>query len=308
MEKISFQNQTLIINKKGAGIAQYFIKVGSKRSDIIYGYDKLTDFDGCMGDILSPFPGRVHNGNYQFDGREYKLIGFDRYEKETPLHVFVREEKWKVAKKTKSSIQLEYAFAENKYTEQGYPFALSYCVEYSLSKKGLKASVSTKNVGSQIAPFGIGFHPYLRVTPEVNQAVWQVPAKKLVEYGSDLMPTGKLLDVSKTKYDFRIAKKIDNLVVDNCFTDLIRDKNGIFTSTLSDAEGKRKIQIWQDKSFPYFQSYSSDTIKQKNRRKALALEPHSSSPFAVNIPSLGLIKLKPNQSFSGAWGISSSMI
>lgn len=195
---------------------------------------------------------------------------------------------------------LALAFGEEKYAKQGYPFSLIYTIEYLLNKKGLTVATRVKNSGRTVAPFSIGYHPYLRITAKVDQIAWQVPAKKLVEYGPDLMPTGKLLDVSKTKYDFRITKKIDNLVVDNCFTDLIRDKNGIFTSTLSDAEEKGKIQIWQDKSFPYFQAYSFDTIKQKNCRKALALEPHSSSPFAANLPQLGLIKLKPNQSFSGA--------
>lgn len=308
MEKISFENQTLVVNTKGSGIAEYYLTKNSKRIDIVFGYSKQSEFDGCMGDILSPFPGRVEDGIYQFGGGKYKLTGFELYEKETPLHIFVREEKWKIIKKSKSAIKLQFAFDKQKYAKQGYPFALIYSIEYLLNKKGLNVKIRVKNSGKAEAPFGIGFHPYLRIAPKVNQIFWQVPAKKLVEYGSDLMPTGKLLDVSKTKYDFRTARKIDNLIIDNCFTDLIRDKNGIFTSTLSDPEGKSKIQIWQDKSFPYFQAYSSDTIKQKNRRQALALEPHSSSPFAINIPSLGLIKIKPNQSFTGSWGISSSII
>lgn len=304
MEQIIFQNQTLKINKKGGGIAEYYIKYGEKRVDLIYGYKKQSDFDGCMGDILSPFPGRVDNGKYQFEGKKYKLVGFKLYEKETPLHVFVREEEWKIIKKNKSSIKLEYAFDQKKYSKQGYPFSLIYSVEYLLEKKGLIVKIKVKNSGNRTAPFSIGFHPYLRVVPKVDQTVWQVPAKKLVEYGPDLKPSGKLLDVGKTKFDFRVGRKINNLVIDNCFTDLIWDKKGIFISKLADLKGKSEISVWQDKNFPYFQAYSSDTIKTKNRRKSLALEPQSSSPFAINIPSLGLIKLKPSQVFEGSWGIS----
>lgn len=293
-----------MVNKRGGGIAEYYIKLCKKRIDLIYGYARQSDFDGCMGDILSPFPGRVDRGNYQLNGKKYKLTGFELYEQDTPLHVFVREEQWKIIKKTESSIRLEYTFDKKKYSEQGYPFALVYSVEYMLNKKGLMVKIKVRNSGDITAPFGIGFHPYLRVAPKVNQTVWRVPANKLVEYGPDLKPTGKLLDVAKTKFDFRTARKIGNLEIDNCFTDLIWNKKGIFVSTLHDPKGKSEISVWQDKNFPYFQVYSSDTIKTKNRRKSLALEPHSSSPFAVNIPLLGLIKLKPNQSFKGKWGVS----
>lgn len=304
MEKISDKSQTLVVNIRGGGIAEYYLKKNGKRIDIVYGYQKEADFDGCMGDILSPFPGRVKDGKYQFEKKTYSLTGFELYEGKTPLHIFVREKNWNMVKKTKSSIRLEYTFDENRYKNQGYPFALKYSVEYLLTIKGLKVNIKVKNIGKRTVPFGVGFHPYVKIAANVNQILWQVPAKKLVEYGADLMPTGKLIDISKTNLDFRQSKKIGDLIVDNCFTDLIRDKKGIFTSIISDLGGKSKILIWQDKSFPYFQAYSSDTIKTKNCRKALALEPHSSSPFAVNIPKLGLIKLKPGQIFSGSWGIS----
>lgn len=307
MEKISDKNQTLIINKRGGGIAQYYLTRGKEKINIVFGYGKQSDFDGCMGDILSPFPGRVKDGKYQFEKKTYNLTGFELYEVKTPLHIFVREEKWIVAKKTKNSIKLEYTFNENRYKNQGYPFALKYQIEYKLSASGLKVNIKVKNIGKKTAPFGIGFHPYLKIAAKVNEITWQVPAKKLVEYGPDLMPTGRLIDVATTNLDFRQARNIGSLVIDNCFTDLIRDKKGIFTSTMSDVAGKSKISIWQDQNFPYFQAYSSDTIKIKNRRKALALEPHSSSPFAINLSKLGLIKLKPKEIFSGSWGISLSI-
>lgn len=304
MERIFFKDQNLIVNKNGGGIAQYYLTKGKRKIHLVNGYERQSEMDGCMGDILSPFPGRVDNGEYKFLGKRYKLIGFKLYEGETPLHIFVRENKWKVIKRVNHLIKLEYGFSQQKYYKQGYPFALQYQIEYSLSAKGLKVKIRVKNTGKITAPFGIGFHPYLKIVPKINQTYWQVPARKLIEYGSNLRPTGRIIDVKKADLDFCERKLIKNKIIDNCFTDLIRDKKSIFTSTISNFNNSNWISIWQDENYPYFQAYSSDTIKRKNQRKSLALEPHSSCPFSINMPKLGLITLKPSQIFRGTWGIS----
>lgn len=303
MVEANFEGQVLVINTKGGGIAQYYQIIEERRHDIIYGYDKQEDSDGSMGEILSPFPGRVEKGEYDWEDIHYKLKGF--FEKGgNPLHAFVRESEWSVKNAGPSSITSRLDISGDRFSANGYPFSLKYEVKYDLGKDGLTVTTNVTNIGLRSAPFGIGFHPYFKTAVQVDEMVWHVPAKNVLEFDPSLKPTGKLLKVEDTKLDFREARAIGGIEIDNCFTELIRDKKGIFVSTLSNLTGTKQIKVWQDKSYPYFQAYSADTIADRNYRQAMALEPQSCCGYAVNVKGLGLIDLKPGKTFTGKWGVS----
>lgn len=300
--ELKLAGQTLAINPRGGGIAEYYVEMKGVRHDIIYGYSREEDYDGGMGDILSPFPGRVENSTFDFDGESYQLSGFSQNKGNT-IHAFVREMLWQVKKSSENQITSTLDVSSEEMAGHGYPFSLKYEVKYTLLEKGLSVETSVENTGSKTAPFGIGYHPYFKVAAQVDEMVWRVPAKKVVEFDATLKPTGKLINIGETRLDFRTAKAIEGIEIDNCFTDLRRDESGIFTSTLQNLTGTKIINIWQDKSYPYFQTYSADTIADRNYRQAMALEPQTCCGYAVNVLGLGLIALKPQEKFSGRWGV-----
>jgi len=300
--EMNFRNQVLKINTRGGGIAEYYIEKDGKREDIIYGYGNEKDYDGGMGDILAPFPGRVDRGNYHFQGTDYQLNGF-KENSGNPIHAFVRELEWKVKKTADNQITSRLDVSGKQFASKGYPFSLEFNIIYTILKNGIEIKSEIKNNGKTTAPFGIGWHPYFRVTTKVDDAIWHVPASSVVEFDENLKPTGKLIPIEESSLDFRTPTRIGGRIIDNCFTNLIRNEKGIFTSRLSNEDGSRAIEIWQDQSYPYFQTYSADTIMIKNRRQALALEPQSCCGFAVNYPKLGLIALSPREAFKGKWGI-----
>ncbi|OQB06546.1 MAG: Aldose 1-epimerase [bacterium ADurb.Bin212] len=305
--ELNYHNQTLRINCRGGGIAEYYVEKDGRREDIVYGYCEESDYDGGMGDILSPFPGRVDKGEYTYNGEGYKLQGFEE-NNGNPLHVFVRELEWQVAKTSDNQITSTLDVLVDKFAKNGYPFGLKYQIIYTLKVGGLHIKTVVKNTDEKIAPFGIGYHPYFSVAREVDEMVWKVPAESLVEFDQNLKPTGKIIPVNETDLDFREGGKIGNKEIDNCFTGLIRDENGIFTSTLSSKDGQKVIEIWQNESYPYFQTYSADTIDENNYRKAMALEPQSCCGYAINMPELGLVDLEPGSEFRGEWGINHHII
>ncbi len=300
--ELKYKNQTLRINTRGGGIAEYYIKKDNRRDDIIYGYSDEKDYDGGMGDILSPFPGRVDRGRYSYQGGDYQLNGFAE-NKGNSLHAFVRELNWIVEKISDNQIASTVEVKEQDFSEKGFPFSLEFNIIYEILDDGLSIKTDVKNIGDKTVPFGIGYHPYFKVATKVDDMIWQVPAKSVVEFDDSLKPTGKLIPVEESNLDFRTPARIGGRVIDNCFTDLIRDEKDIFTSKLSSEDGSKGIEIWQDSSYPYFQTYSSDTITPKNRRQAMALEPQSCCGFAINMPELGLIHLEKGEEFCGRWGI-----
>ncbi len=300
--ELKYKNQTLKINTRGGGIAEYYVEKDGRREDIIYGYNIEKDCDGGMGDVLSPFPGRVDKGEYSYQGSDYQLKGFAENKGNT-LHAFVRELEWEVAKISDYQIASIVEVKEDKFLDKGYPFNLRFSIIYEILDEGLLIRTEVKNIGENTAPFGIGYHPYFKVAAKVDEMIWHVPAKSVVEFDESLKPTGKLIPVDESNLDFRTPARIGSRIIDNCFTDLIRDEKGIFTSRLSNEDGTKAIEIWQDESYPYFQTYSSDTIAPKNQRQAIAMEPQSCCGFAINFPKLGLIDLVPDLQFVGEWGI-----
>jgi aldose 1-epimerase len=299
--KIEYKNQRLSINKKGAGIAQYFlVDKNNNQKNIIYGYRSSKEKDGSMGDILSPFPGRVEKAQYKYGDKKYYLTG-TRLKDTNAIHGFVKDRVWSF-KVGKNRIIGEYLL-NGQEEAIGYPFKLLYQVSYQLGKDGLEVKTKVKNIGEKTAPFGIGFHPYFTLNCPVDDIYCQFEAEKVVEFDKNLKPTGKLIDIKKTDYDFSEGKNIDSLVIDNCFTKLARDEKGIFKIRLKNRNKNRLITIWQDQSFGYLQLYSADTKDKPLKRAALAVEPQTCTGYAFNVSKMGLIELKPGQEFFGSWGV-----
>jgi aldose 1-epimerase len=95
----------------------------------------------------------------------------------------------------------------------------------SLSGDAVEATITAKNVGNDPEPLSIGWHPYFAV-PSGNrtQARLHVPADVVAQVNNydDVFPTGKLLPVKGTKYDFNApdGKPLDDIFLDDNFARL----------------------------------------------------------------------------------------
>ena len=70
---------------------------------------------------------------------------------------------------------------------------------------------------------GIGWHPYFRTSTGGRRDVeLTLPARTRVEVCDyvDVFPTGRLLAVERTAYDFTSGRPLGDLNLDDCFTDL----------------------------------------------------------------------------------------
>jgi len=315
---LTLQDQTLLIDSIGGGIAQY--STNHKASHAIFGYNEATAEakEAAFGDILSPFPGRVGNSQYVWKGVQYTL--------KTPLqnggnalHGFVFARQWNIVKTAEHAAHAQYTLTSEEYAPLGFPFSLQYIIQYELQPAGLKVTAHVKNIGNESAPLGLGFHPYFSVpsflkedqNALINDLQLQIPARQLVEFDAQLVPTGKRIPlVQSNQFGFLSTesssgkKTIGSTLIDNCFTDLIADQNGIATTTLQLPNGGERVEIWQEANkFPYVQVYSFDHSQHGNSRRGIAIETQTCCGFAANYDGLGLLTLEPCQEFSGSWGI-----
>jgi aldose 1-epimerase len=248
------------------------------------------------GQVLMPWPNRIEDGSYEFDGRRHQLP-LTEVEAGNAIHGLVRWASWSVADRAQERVVLEHVL----HPQPGYPFALALRIEYSLSDDGLMVRTTATNVGAGPCPFGSGMHPYFTVgTPPVDSLTLTVPARTVVGSGARGLPA-EAHDVEGTDYDFRRPRQLGATRLDNTFSDLEPDDDGLTRVHLRDEASGAEVTVWADESYTHLQLFTGDPLPDVNRR-SLAVEPMTCPPNAFRTGE-GVVRLEPGGSWTGAWGI-----
>lgn len=96
-----------------------------------------------------------------------------------------------------------------------------------LSEDTVETTITAKNIGKEAEPMAIGWHPYFNIpSGDRKQARLHVPAEVRVETNNydDVFPTGKLLPIKGTPYDFTPSEgsALNGTFLDECFSHLKR--------------------------------------------------------------------------------------
>lgn len=298
---LSFDNRRAVVSPWGASLRRYFVvEAGGGETDILWGYSRGGHKKGGQGDVLIPFPGRVAGGRYSFDGQDFQL---ERNDKEGPnaIHGFVRTLPWKTHHADSHRAEFDVRLDAELYGRRGYPFSLAIRVTYSLDSHGLSCAFAVQNMGGQAAPVGVGFHPYFTVgTSLVDAADAKIPGAGYLEFNERLAPTGTIVSVVGSDWDFRDYRRIGSRRFNHCYVQLERDAEGLATASLRLAGSGRVIDIVMDRSFSAVVVYTGDAIADAPRR-ALAIEPMTCATDAFNHPDWGLKRLLPGETFAGRY-------
>ena len=299
---LSFGDYRAVVSSYGASLRRFWKITPEGEREIAWGYGDRDSKRGGQGDVLIPFPGRIPGGRYRFEGIDHTL---ERNDKEGPnaIHGFVRTREWS-ARAGESAVGFRLKLLEEEMSTKGYPFSLDIGVSYQLSKNGLRCEFSIQNIGESKAPVAAGFHPYFVVdSGRIDTGILQLPARKLIEFAPGFLPTGRVLAVAGTDLDFTSARPIGATVINNCFTDLVRDPYGIAHASVLDPSTKFLTRIWMNSSIAYLVVYTGEALG-SDARKAIAIEPMTCGTDAFNRPEWGLEILKPWEFLTGSWGVS----
>lgn len=103
----------------------------------------------------------------------------------------------------------------------GWPGSCVIDIEWRLAAQALALRVRAQNVGAEILPMGIGWHPYFSVTDR-TQIRLRLPAelRARVNNYDEVLPTGDLDPVANGPFDFREAagRTLGDTYLDDCFT------------------------------------------------------------------------------------------
>jgi aldose 1-epimerase len=292
--EIALGDQRVVVVEVGGGLRSY----SAAGRPILDGYGPEEICPAGRGQILSPWPNRIQDGSYEFEGQRHQLP-LDEPERHNAIHGLVRWVTWRIEQREPHRVLL----AHTLHPRPGYPFALELQVEYGLTTDGLTVRNAATNIGAGPCPYGTGAHPYLTAgTERVDAASLRVPGQALLHSDERGIPFDDG-PVNGTEYDFRERRLIGATRLDNCFTDLERDgEDNRARVELADLDSGHRVTLWMDEAYPYVMLFTGDPLPDVARR-SIAIEPMTCPPNAFRT-GRDVIRLRPKQSATSTWGIS----
>ena len=118
-------------------------------------------------------------------------------------------------------------------------------VTIELTADAVDTTVVAKNVGKEDEPMAIGWHPWLNMPSGARDQVRvQIPGSSMDEMGADRMPTGKIIPVAGTRFDFQPAggRTLDSDSYDMNLTNL-QWANGVLSVCVTDPAAHYGVRL-----------------------------------------------------------------
>jgi aldose 1-epimerase len=263
--------------------------------DVVRGFGVEDQISGGRGQNLIPWPNRIRDGRYIFNGGVQQLA-LTEPARHNASHGLARYVPWVLINKQADAVTNRVRI----YPQQGWPGVLEATITHRVSEDGLTVTVDATNIGATEVPFGYGAHPYLTVGEStVDDVAITVPAESYLEVDDRLLPI-KISPVEGTAYDLRGGPVLGSVNLDTALTDLVRDADGRWRVKLG--LGDRHAEVWGDETMHWIQVFSGGP----SRNSSIAVEPMTCGPDAFNAGPThdGMRILTPGSSFRGEWGIS----
>ncbi len=146
--QITIQNKQLKLTVDTLGAQMMSFKTASGRE---YLWQGDPAYWTGRAPTLFPFIGRLMDGKYSYDGKEYPMGG----------HGFAKISEFSVAEQGSDRLVLE--LSATKELMERYPFDFTFRVIYQLRENTLDVTYSVDNHGQNTMYFAVGGHPGFRV-------------------------------------------------------------------------------------------------------------------------------------------------
>lgn len=322
-----------ITNKNGAsvelstfGATITSIKVPDKNGkiiDVTQGYDNVTPYEtspvGHAGGTIGPVANKINNGEFTINGKTYEL---EKNKDNGKTHCHGGSEgfdvkNWK-ANILKDGIEFTYT---KKDMEGGYPANTDAKVIYKFDNdNNLHIIYKAKSDADTL--INMTNHTYFNLDGAQNTQensvydhIVTLPNSSLITENNEIaIPTGKILKVENTPFDFKTPKKIGDVI--NSESDQLKIGSGFDQNYIIDNyDGKTLIKAAEVESpktgikldvltnLPGFQFYSANHLgktaqpngkhgSRYEKRSSFCVEPQF-FPNAINTPSFnekGILK------------------
>jgi aldose 1-epimerase len=199
-----------------------------KMDDVVFGFDDIAGYESPAYQYFGAIVGRVGNriagGKFTIDGHEYTL---NKNEPTNTLHGGVKRSLDKVVWDGKPFENKDGRGVVFSYTspdgEEGFPGNLAMKVTYTLTDKN-ELRIDYEATTDKATPINLTNHAYFNLSgagsPTINDHELTLNADGYTPVDDALIPTGEIVPVAGTPFDFRTPHKIGERV------DQLNDKPG----------------------------------------------------------------------------------
>lgn len=260
--------QVQITNYGGIVTALYTPDRNGNVENVVLGFESLEKYEGdhpYFGAIIGRYGNRIEDGRFEIDGTEYRLatndgdnhlhggeLGFDRV-------------LWDAEVTEDHMLKLSYLSEDG---EEGYPGNLDVTVVYSLSpdnELGIEYTATT----DKPTHVNLTNHSYFNLSGNPENSILshelQIDAQDYTPVNDELIPTGEIMPVENTPFDFtdpfEIGARIEqveggydhNFVLGMEPADTLRR-----AAVLYSPESGREMSVWTTE--PGLQFYSGNFL------------------------------------------------
>lgn len=278
--RLEHAGATALVAARGATLISWDPGVGES---IVAGYEtpeELAEGTGSRSRILAPFAGRINHGTFTWNGRSISLpLASDGHAR----HGLVSGLDF-----TSVSRGPTLQLAAEHEADDIWPWSFAVDVIYALGvgevgSYRLSIDISVTNLSPEKAPVGIGWHPLLRFPGggRITDLGLTIPARKRVLTSQDLIPLPGESAYAGIHAPV-IMDRVGSERIDAAYTGLVPNDEGVVKTSVSNPLTGKTISLIQEPAeAPVFVVWTGDGLE-RGAREAIALEPYSHVPDAVN--------------------------
>ncbi len=236
--------------------------------------------------ILFPYPNRIRQGRYQWDGREYEIpSSLASHDPDgNAIHGFCLDRPWRVENHDESLALGQFQLSADAPDRRPcWPTDFVIRVRYSLRQTTLLMEVEIENPGPDPLPWGFGTHPYFRLPlapdSDPKHCIIEVPAAKAWEL-ENCLPSGRSIPVSPEK-DLRNGAYFDVLQFDDVLTALTPCDEVVESHIVDEKAGLEIIQRCPA-------DFREMVVYTPPGRDAFCIEPYTCLTDAINLQQQGI--------------------
>lgn len=306
----------------GATVQRWEVQGKDKEKvNIVLGFDDAagyeTDANQYFGCTTGRVAGRIANGQFTVDGKDYKVaINNGKHHLHGGVKQSLDKVIWKAEYKRDKAGSPGVLFS---YTspdgEEGYPGNLKIDVLYTLNDKN-ELRIDYTATTDKATPINLTNHSYFNLAGAGADTVLdhelKVEGDQYAPTTDDLIPTGKLESVKGTPIDFTKTKKLGDAVapfvkepfmgVDHTILLSKRGKEPTLAATLRHPASGRVLTVSSNQ--PALQVYTGNFLKSQKGADGKTYKQHSAVcletqhvPDAVHHPAFPNTILRPGETY-----------
>jgi len=331
---VNEKNVSLYTLESGKGVYMQVTNLGARvvtlstadrngnYEDIVLGYENIDRYihnegERFLGPVVGRYANRIANGKFSLDNVTYNLPinnnGQSLHGGVKGLDMIV----WDVDKISKNEIHFSYVSPDG---EEGFPGTVNFEITYSLTPEN-EFEIVYKATTDKPTVINLSHHGIFNLKGEGNGTITDhlltINSDYITPVNEVLIPTGELLPVDNTPFDFRKPTAIGDRINDD--NEQLKNGQGYdhnwVVSNQSNGEIKhvatvyeptfgRVMEVWSDQ--PGIQFYSGNFFNGKvkgkqgktlNYREGFALETQK-FPDSPNQPKFPSTRLNPGETYT----------